>query len=76
VTTDPRFPSFAGLRKGLPCPRNVTTCVDRAVSRVYVPRAVVVANWAKGALNSPLAWPWMRRFAAQAVPTLEHEVEP
>jgi hypothetical protein len=87
VTTDPRFPSFAGLRKGLPCPGNVTTSVDRAVAaivdglarrrwRVYVPRAVVVANWAKGALNSPLAWPWMRRFAAQAVPTLEHEVEP
>jgi len=39
-----------------------------------VPRAVVVANWAKAALNSPAAWPWMRRFAAQVTPTLEREV--
>ena len=80
------LPSFAGLRQGLPYPGNVTTSVDRAAaaivdglarrrSRVYVPRAVVVANWAKGALNSPLAWPWMRRFAARAVPALEREVE-
>jgi NAD(P)-dependent dehydrogenase (short-subunit alcohol dehydrogenase family) len=80
------LPSFAGLRKGLPYPGNVTTSVDRAAaaivdglarrrSRVYVPRAVAVANWAKGALNSPLAWPWMRRFAARAVPALEREVE-
>lgn len=80
------LPSFAGLRQGLPYPGNVTTSVDRAAaaivdglarrrSRVYVPRAVAVANWAKGALNSPLAWPWMRRFAARAVPALEREVE-
>jgi len=80
------LPSFAGLRQGLPYPGNVTTSVDRAAaaivdglarrrSRVYVPRAVAVANWAKGALNSPLAWPWMRRFAARAVPPLEREVE-
>jgi hypothetical protein len=34
-----------------------------------------VANWAKGALNSPAAWPWMRRFAAEVTPTLEREVE-
>jgi len=33
-----------------------------------------VANWLKAALNSPLAWPWTRRFAAQAVPALEREV--
>src|SRR5206468_11543013 len=43
--------------------------------RVYVPRAVVVANWAKAALNAPAAWPWMRRFAAQVTPTLEREIE-
>ncbi|MEU5344448.1 MULTISPECIES: hypothetical protein [unclassified Streptomyces] len=66
-------------------PGNVTTSADRAAaaivnglvrrrSRVYVPRAVVVANWAKAALNSPLAWPWARRFAARAVPSLEREV--
>jgi NAD(P)-dependent dehydrogenase (short-subunit alcohol dehydrogenase family) len=80
------LPSFAGLRKGLPYPGNVTTSVDQAATaivdglarrrrRVYVPRAVVVANWAKGALNSPLAWPWIRHFAARAVPALEREVE-
>jgi hypothetical protein len=80
------LPSFQELRARLPYPGNVTTSVDRAAaaivnglvsrrSRVYVPRAVVVANWAKAALNSPAAWPWMRRFAAQVTPTLEREVE-
>jgi NAD(P)-dependent dehydrogenase (short-subunit alcohol dehydrogenase family) len=80
------IPSFRALRAKLPYPGNVTTSVDRAAaaivkglvrrrSRVYVPRAVVVANWAKGALNSPAAWPWMRRFAAEVTPTLEREVE-
>jgi len=80
------IPSFQELRAKLPYPGNVTTSVDRAAaaivkglirrrSRVYVPRAVVVANWAKGALNSPAAWPWMRRFAAEVTPTLEREVE-
>jgi NAD(P)-dependent dehydrogenase (short-subunit alcohol dehydrogenase family) len=80
------IPSFQGLRAKLPYPGNVTTSVDRAAaaivkglmrrrSRVYVPRAVIVANWAKGALNSPAAWPWMRRFAAEVTPTLEREVE-
>ena len=80
------LPSFQELRGRLPYPGNVTTSVDKAAaaivdglvhrrSRVYVPRAVVVANWAKGALNSPAAWPWMRRFAAQVVPALEREVE-
>ena len=80
------IPSFQELRARLPYPGNVTTSVDRAAaaivrglarrrSRVYVPRAVVVANWAKAALNSPAAWPWMRRFAAEVTPTLEREVE-
>ena len=80
------LPSFHALRGRLPYPGNVTTSVDRAAeaivrglvrrrSRVYVPRAVVVANWAKAALNSPVAWPWMKRFAADVVPTLEREVE-
>jgi hypothetical protein len=74
------------LRERLPYPGNVTTSVDRTAaaivngftrrrSRVYVPRAVVVANWAKAAVNSPAAWPWMKRFAAKVVPTLEREVE-
>lgn len=80
------LPSFRGLRKRLPYPGNVTTSVDDAAAaivdalarrraRVYVPRAVGVANWAQGLLNSPAAWPWMRRFAARSVPTLEAEVE-
>ena len=80
------LPSFQDLRRRLPYPGNVTTSVDRAAaaivdglvrrrSRVYVPRAVVVANWAKAALNSPAAWPWMRRFAANVVPVLERECE-
>jgi NAD(P)-dependent dehydrogenase (short-subunit alcohol dehydrogenase family) len=79
------LPSFQQLRARLPYPGNVTTSVDRAAaamvrglarrrSRVYVPRAVVVANWAKAALNSPVAWPWMRRFAAEVTPALEREV--
>jgi hypothetical protein len=80
------LPSFHELRARLPYPGNVTTSVDRTAaaivdglvrrrSRIYVPRAVVVANWAKAAVSSPAAWPWMRRFAAQVVPTLEREVE-
>ena len=79
------LPSFQELRGRLPYPGNVTTSVDRAAgaivrglvrrrSRIYVPRAVVVANWAKAALNSPAAWPWMRRFATQVTPALEREV--
>jgi NAD(P)-dependent dehydrogenase (short-subunit alcohol dehydrogenase family) len=80
------LPSFQELRARLPYPGNITTSVDRAAAaivhglarrrnRVYVPRAVVVANWAKAALNSPAAWPWMRRFAAEVTPALEREVE-
>lgn len=80
------LPSFQELRARLPYPGNVTTSVDRAATaivrgligrrgRVYVPRAVVVANWAKAALNSPAAWPWMRRFAAEVTPALEREVD-
>ena len=80
------LPSFQELRARLPYPGNVTTSVDRVAaaivrglvrrrSRIYVPRAVVVANWAKAALNSPAAWPWMRRFAAGVAPALEREVE-
>ncbi|EDY56569.1 MULTISPECIES: SDR family oxidoreductase [Streptomyces] len=79
------IPSFAAFREKLPYPGNVTTSADRAAdaivnglvrrrSRVYIPRAVVVVNWAKAVLNSPLAWPWARRFAARAVPSLEREV--
>jgi len=83
---DADLPSFRRLRARLPYPGNVTTSVDRAAAvivdglarrrgRMYVPRAVVVANWLKAILNSPLGWPWTRRFAAQVVPALEREVE-
>jgi hypothetical protein len=81
---DADLPSFQKLRARLP--GNVTTSVDRAAaaivrglvrrrSRVYVPRAVVVANWAKAALSSPVAWPYSKRLAGESVPALEREVE-
>jgi NAD(P)-dependent dehydrogenase (short-subunit alcohol dehydrogenase family) len=80
------IPSFQAIRARLPYPGNVTTSADKAAAaivkglarrrgRVYVPRAVGAVNWAKGALNSPATWPWIRRFAAQVVPTLEREIE-
>lgn len=83
---DADLPSFKELRKRLPYPGNVTTSADRAAaaivrglvrrnSRVYVPRAVVFANWTKAALNSPATWPWMRRLATEVTPTLEREVD-
>ncbi|MDN2495564.1 SDR family oxidoreductase [Nocardia nova] len=83
---DADLPSFMEMRSLLPYPGNVTTSVDDAAgaivdalarrrSRVYVPRAVGVANWAKGVVNSPLSWRWARRFAAKAVPTLEQEID-
>lgn len=78
-------PSFTALRRELPYPGNVTTSVERAAgaivdglvsrrARVYVPRAVGAAGWAKAALASPAAWLWARRFAAKWVPTLEREI--
>ena len=79
------LPSFVKLRKELPYPGNVTTSVDKAAdaivdglvrrrTRVYVPRAVAATSWAKAAISSTLAWPWIRRFAAKWVPTLEREI--
>jgi NAD(P)-dependent dehydrogenase (short-subunit alcohol dehydrogenase family) len=83
---DADLPSFQELRARLPYPGNVTTSVDRAAaavvrglarrrSRVYIPRAVGVANWAKAALGSPAARPLLRRLAGEEVPTLEREVD-
>src|SRR5829696_1207457 len=80
------IPSFQELRARLPYPGNVTTSVDRAAaaivrglarrrSRVYIPRAVGIANWAKAALSSPAARPLLRRLAGEEVPALEREVE-
>jgi NAD(P)-dependent dehydrogenase (short-subunit alcohol dehydrogenase family) len=83
---DADLPSFQELRARLPYPGNVTTSVDRAAaaivralarrrSRVYIPRAVGVANWAKAALGSPAARPLLRRLAGEEVPALEREIE-
>jgi NAD(P)-dependent dehydrogenase (short-subunit alcohol dehydrogenase family) len=83
VDTD--LPSFKQLRGRLPYPGNVTTGVDKAATaivagvarrrgRVYVPRAVAIANWAKAAVNSPIAWPYLRRITSELVPSLEGEV--
>lgn len=79
------IPSFVRLRKELPYPGNVTTSVDDAAAaivdglvsrraRVYVPRAVGAAGWAKAAISSPVGWLWARRFARTWVPTLEREI--
>lgn len=83
---DADLPSFRALRSKLPYPGNVTTTVEDAAraivnglerrrARVFVPQAVVVAHWAKALVSSSLLWPWTRRFAAEAVPTLEREVD-
>lgn len=80
------LPSFRKLRDGLPYPGNVTTSVtdaaeaivrglERRERRVYVPRAVSIANVAQGFVNSSITWPWFRRFAAKAVPDIEREVD-
>jgi NAD(P)-dependent dehydrogenase (short-subunit alcohol dehydrogenase family) len=83
---DADLPAFQELRARLPYPGNVTTSVDRAAAaivgglarrrtRVYIPRAVGIANWAKAALSSPAARPLLRRLAGEEVPALEREVE-
>ena len=80
------LPSFRKLRDGLPYPGNVTTSVsdaaeaivrglERRERRVYVPRAVAIANVAQGFVNSTLAWPWFKRFAGKSVPDVEREVD-
>lgn len=80
------LPTFKEIRSKLPYPANGTTsvedCVDMILtglakrrSRVYVPGGVVVANWSKALVNSPLAWRAMRTQAAKSVPAMEAEVE-
>jgi len=67
-------------------PGNVTTSVDRAAAaivrglarrrtRVYIPRVVGIANWAKAPLISPAARPLLRRLAGEEVPALERQIE-
>lgn len=83
---DADLPSFQALRARLPYPGNVTTSVDAATaaivsgivrrrSRVYIPRAIGVANWVKAPLGSPVARALLRRITGDAVPALEREVD-
>jgi NAD(P)-dependent dehydrogenase (short-subunit alcohol dehydrogenase family) len=80
------LPSFKAVRKKLPWPANTTTniedCIDlilkgfeKRKARVYVKKSVIVSNWTKPLMNSPLAWPLVRKIAAGAVPQMEKEVE-
>lgn len=80
------LPTFKAVRKKLPWPANATTsiedCIDlilkglaKRKSRVYVKKSVVVSNWTKPLMNSPVAWPIVRRIAAGAVPQMEKEVD-
>ncbi|MCW2831390.1 MAG: short-chain dehydrogenase [Aeromicrobium sp.] len=80
------LPTFRATREKLPWPANSTTSVETCVDlilrgfakrkgRVYVPGNVVVSNWTKSLVNSPLAWPVLRKMAAKAVPDMEREVD-
>lgn len=80
------LPTFRDIRKKLPWPANGTTSVEQCVDlilkgfakrkgRVYVPKNVIVSNWTKSFVNSPVAWPVLKRMASKAVPGMEREVE-
>ncbi|MDR7085418.1 NAD(P)-dependent dehydrogenase (short-subunit alcohol dehydrogenase family) [Aeromicrobium panaciterrae] len=80
------LPTFKAVRKKLPWPSNATTsiedCIDlilkgfeKRKARVYVKKSVLVSNWTKPLMNSPLAWPLVRKIAAGAVPQMEKEVD-
>jgi len=80
------LPTFRTTRENLPWPANGTTSVEECVDlilrglakrkgRVYVPKKVVVSNWTKPLVNSPLAWPILKRMASKAVPNMEREVD-
>lgn len=80
------LPTFRTTREKLPWPANGTTSVETCVElilqgfrrrkgRVYVPKNVIVSNWTKSLVNSPLAWPVLKRLASRAVPDMEREVE-
>ncbi len=79
------LPTFREIRSILPYPANSTTtlqeCVDaiiaglaRRKTRVYVKRGVILANWTKPLVNSPVGFLVMRRLLAKHVPALEREV--
>ena len=80
------LPTFRSTREKLPWPANGTTSIEHCVelilagfakrkSRVYVPGKVGFSNWTKALVNSPAAWPVLRRIAARTVPQMEVEVE-
>jgi len=79
------LPTFKQIRQRLPYPANTTTDVEtcaeailvglaRRKSRVYVPKGVLLANWTKAFVNSPVTWPYVRRLTRRSVPSLEQEV--
>jgi NAD(P)-dependent dehydrogenase (short-subunit alcohol dehydrogenase family) len=80
------LPTFRAVRKKLPYPANSTTDLDDCVAaimrgfakrktRVYVPRGVIVANWSKSLINSPLGSAIVLRIAKKHVPDMEREVD-
>ncbi len=80
------LPSFKAVRKKLPWPANATTnievCIDLILKgfakrkpRVYVKKSVIVSNWTKPLMNSPLAFLYIRRLAGGTVPQMEKEVD-
>ena len=79
------LPTFRTIRKKLPYPANSTTDLDDCVAgimrgfakrktRVYIPRGVIVANWTKSLVNSPLGAKIVLPIAKKHVPDLESEV--
>jgi NAD(P)-dependent dehydrogenase (short-subunit alcohol dehydrogenase family) len=80
------LPTFRAVRQHLPWPANGTTSVEECVTlilrglakkkgRVYVPKNVLVSNWTKSLVNSPVAWPVLKKMASRSVPSMEREVE-
>jgi NAD(P)-dependent dehydrogenase (short-subunit alcohol dehydrogenase family) len=80
------LPTFRAVREHLPWPSNSTTSVEECVDlilkgfakhkgRVYVPKNVIVSNWTKSLVNSPIVWPVLKKMAARSVPSMEREVE-
>ncbi|MFT4188307.1 MAG: short-chain dehydrogenase/reductase [Aeromicrobium sp.] len=79
------LPTFKVIRSKLPYPANATTsleaCIDGIIRgfakrkrRVYVPRGVILANWLKPLINSPVGQAVVLRQAKKHVPQLEREV--
>ncbi|MCL3837984.1 SDR family oxidoreductase [Aeromicrobium duanguangcaii] len=80
------LPSFKAIRTKLPYPANTTTdvetCAEKILiglakrkSRVYVPKAVLLANWTKAFVNSPATTPYVRLLTRTTVPAMEAEVD-